>query len=851
MPRLASIKAALLMLVLALVFAAGCAVPRIDPSGQSVFLPGTTPVQSPGLGCGLFFPRPAFVTPPDAPVCNPGAAAPPPVFGPVVAAPPPGLGQPIFVPSPGVVAPTGLGALTVTPGQIVAPVGSEVVLVASLKNGAGAGVAGAPISWTLAQGSAGYIQDVGGVNDSAPSAPGAPAAKKLSNSYAVGATAATGAIIARGTPGSEDDVTIQPGQHYITVASASEGTTNVAVSASGATDWDGRPQTASIYWVDAQWSLPAPTVVEAGQQHTLTTVITRPGTGAPVAGWIVRYEVGEGAGAGLGPQLQRGAEVTTDSAGRASVDVTPVGQGGQTLIRIQIIRPALSPGDPPALLVGQGTTTITSSAPGLKVSMTGPSLAGVGEAVTYTVTVTNPGAVTAKNVAVTDILPPELTLLDSNPPHQVFGAENRWRLGDLPPSQQRTIEISCRTQQRGDLSYCVKARSEGGLERTSCVSTRIFSPTLGLTMTGPETANLGDTVQYRITITNSGTDTLRSVALTDRFGAGLQHTERQTSPISRGLGDLAPGESKRVALSFVAGQEGNHCHTLEVTTAGGQKETRRGCLTVVKPQPAPQPKVIARITGSADLKVGDTGQYLMQVTNDGNVPLTNVRVTYTFTDAQTPQFATQGFVQAPQGGSISWTLPTLAPQQSKVFETRLEAIKANPRAVQRLAVTTDQQVSDSAETITTIVAPAPATPPPPRTPPATPAPATPPVEVTGNLTLRVADLGDPINTNERAIYFIELVNDRNVSDRNVVLSIELPPGLQFEEVKGPSRFAKLEGQTVYLQPIREMRPGEKLTAFRIEATAKAPGKYTVTVKAVSQRSVAPIVQTQETTVLAN
>ena len=83
---------------------------------------------------------------------------------------------------------------------------------------------------------------------------------------------------------------------------------------------------------------PQSVVVEPGRPHTLTTTLMRRTDGAPLAGWIVRYDVG--GGAALGYEGGSATEVTTDAAGRASVEVSPKDAGGgATNVCITIIRP--------------------------------------------------------------------------------------------------------------------------------------------------------------------------------------------------------------------------------------------------------------------------------------------------------------------------------------------------------------------------------------------------------------------------------------------------------------------------------------------------------------------------------
>ncbi len=257
-------------------------VPAIDPTGERIFLPNQSTTVS-GVSdsrCldlsdnSCLFPKPAWKQPPAPPACpqppQPSAGSP----APVVSTPP--IRSDRGIP----------GQLSVTPGRLIAPVGSEVVLTGGLCGDDGHFVMRQPLEWMLSQDSVGQIVDV-----SDRDGYWNPHSKKLSADYAVTRTATRLQVVTRGTPSVTDDVVQQKGQGWISVSSPSEGTSYITVVAPTGATWPQRRQTATIYWVDAQWSFPGPMTVPAGQPHTLTTTVTRTGTGAPVMGWIVRYEV--------------------------------------------------------------------------------------------------------------------------------------------------------------------------------------------------------------------------------------------------------------------------------------------------------------------------------------------------------------------------------------------------------------------------------------------------------------------------------------------------------------------------------------------------------------------------------
>src|SRR5205814_825687 len=81
---------------------------------------------------------------------------------------------------------------------------------------------------------------------------------KIDSRYAINSTLFHPMTLDRGTPVPTDDVLVQSGQAWVTVTSPTEGTSRVTVFAPQVYGWDRRQQTASIYWVDAQWRFPPP-----------------------------------------------------------------------------------------------------------------------------------------------------------------------------------------------------------------------------------------------------------------------------------------------------------------------------------------------------------------------------------------------------------------------------------------------------------------------------------------------------------------------------------------------------------------------------------------------------------------
>lgn len=820
-------------------------VPAIDPSGERIFAPSATTLVGPADSASAFscLPKPAFTDVAVAPPCPPTQS---PFDMPQIVAPPTAASTAPSLASgqPAALRRGGTGALTLTPGRVIAPVGSEVVLVAGLCGPDGRYVTGRPIEWMLAQESVGNFVDVSGMNNCLWNWAWQHKTRKLSSNYALGLTSSRDEVIDRGTPTPVDDIRVSQGQCWLSITSATEGTSHVTALAPKAEAWDQRRQTAAIHWIDAQWTFPSTAIVAAGQKQTLTTIVTRSSNGSPIAGWIVRYDLaGVDVPAGFAPGGGSGVEVTTNANGEATVELAPqAAQAGTSQIQIQIIRPALNSGDLPRLVVGQGATSVTWSAPGLALRMSGPAYAGVEATASYRIEVSNPGDLVARGVVVSDALPPGLEFLNSQPPGRPFGDRNEWQLGDLPGRAVQVINVNCRVKQKGKLSYCATARSAEGLQTRDCAETNVIVPSLRVDMSGPREANVGDEVEFRIEVTNQSDQGLTNVNVADRYDAGLRHVEGLTSPIEKSLGNLQPRQSQRIAIKFVVTQSGNICHTLDVTADGGHTAQARSCLTAIEVRAPANPSLRLQITGPEQRRVDEAAEFIITVTNDGNVPLTDVAVRYVNPQSLAPTVSSFG--------KLAWTIAQLAPGETQTFQVNCRCLRAEDAALNRVTVTSGQGVTRAAETRSRIVPVRPAPPVNADTEPDIgPANNLPPAA--GELKVELFNPTNPIRVGGEAIYLIEITNDRDALDQDVEISLIAAERLLIKSVRGDAvtKAVSPDERVFEMVPVATIRPRETLK-LRVTAEGRQAGEAKFRVEVSSQRTMQPIQREKTTTVIA-
>lgn len=882
-----------LLAAVALAALGGCALPAFDQSGERIFN-GTTRLAS-VKDCPLLAhhhrqpPPPVPVGPPVmGPVVGPAGCAPPPPL--VVAAPPPPAVIAVPMTPPPCVAPplavcqvqpTPLPVqqcaapiksdcdngpnLKITPDRLVAPVGSEVVLAAGMCNADGYYVMRQPIEWMLAQDGAGQIVAVGQESPYKSSYFLRNSPQKVSPQYALAHTSTISQCVDRGTKDPRDDIQLQKGQSWISVTSPKEGISYVTVWTPKEHNMERRSARATIYWVDAVWTFPPCAVAPIGSRtgHRMTTVVKRSG-GVPVGGWTVRYEVLEGPEAVFGAGRARAVEVKTDANGVALADLFPqTNSAGITTVRVQVIRPAR--GDMPEMIVGQGMTSVSWSAPGLQVSANGPTTIPGDGLLSYEVAVMNTGDQSTSGVVLKFTPPANVTVLNSSPSAEVFGNRLEWRLGDLQARGRATVKVNCRANVDGDLRSTFMAQTnDGELKAEGTAATRVFRQALAVRMTGPDSVEVGKRATFQIEIQNTGNEVLRNVTLTDRFPPELVHADGATSPMVKSIGDLQPGQKlSSPAVTFVVTRPGQHSHRLDVTADGNQSATARGVVTGIQSQIQPA-RLQLRLSQPQQVRAGETGELIAEVTNVGGSLARNAQLSITYSPNFAADRATQGHQLDEGRRTLTWTIDQLAAGAVISKQLNLRGLTADDRAFAQVTLTPENGQPETRQVNIAILAgarTAPAPAPIERNPPTSPMPrpevprAAPPREATlpsGNLDVSLSQSANPIPQGGTTRYLVRIKNDASGADENLQIMLLLPDGLKFKRiVSGEQKTFQLQDAgvgSVTLTPIALVRAREEMPILQIEVEGTKPGMHTFQVQLQSKRNPQPIVRERTTTV---
>jgi uncharacterized repeat protein (TIGR01451 family) len=578
----------------------------------------------------------------------------------------------------------------------------------------------------------------------------------------VSETQSTPRIITRGTVDPADDVSVLPGQAWVTVASPVEGSSYVTAFAPDIQGVISNRQSAVIHWVDVRWLAPRSSTAGLGESLPLITSVTRASTGAPLAGYKVRYEVAGGVAAGFGPSQSGGVELTTNDQGQAAADlVQSAPQPGVAQVNIRLIRPAgIVPGVTESLVVGSSTisvnwtdgssgsivlpgpsadsalpgapvispgaqapavpapqTTPPTARPGLDLRIVSPAQSvSVGDQAEFQIHITNRTSAALRNVMVLD-------RFGSGLEHAVAPSPIKRSIGDLATGQTQSIGLTFTVREPGRQCHTVEVTADGGVRVTAegCVTATGAAAeapartSIALQKTGPQQMKLGDVALFKIEVTNTGDKPLAGLRVTDAWRGGLQPVRATDGNQRLGANELvwqhraplAPGEKAVFEVEYrAAAAQQDTCSRAAVSGEGVTAEDEICVEISGAPAAEAQSKLSVLVSDRTDpVPVGTAFSYRIVVRNDGTTPQRDVVLS-----VELPESLTIEQVQAPVKESkllerpIRFA-PILLLESGKLVSYELRVKAAQPGKVVVRASATSQTVAQpsTAEQDTTIL----------------------------------------------------------------------------------------------------------------------------------------------------
>ncbi|WP_269525910.1 DUF11 domain-containing protein [Coraliomargarita parva] len=318
----------------------------------------------------------------------------------------------------------------------------------------------------------------------------------------------------------------------------------------------------------------------------------------------------------------------------------------------------------------EACTTTTVGVPELAIVKSTPDeqvLLNAG--VPWNITVTNTGNFCAYDVVVTDTLPAGVA-------HESGSSELVTEIGTLAPGESRDITVNTTVTAKGE--HCnvamVSSSNAGSAQDDACI--KVVEAGLDVVKDGTPMQFVGKQASYTITATNTGDVPLSDVVVTDTVPSQNKLLSAPGAQIDGNtatwITSLAAGESKKFELTALGLQDGTYCNQVAADCSAYGLSASDDACTEWRGYPA---LLIEVIDTEDPLLVGEETTYILQITNQGTAPDTNVTLNVALPsnlEVVSASGATQGTIS---GRNVSFAAyPVLKAKEIIEFRVKAKAV---------------------------------------------------------------------------------------------------------------------------------------------------------------------------------
>lgn len=473
---------------------------------------------------------------------------------------------------------------------------------------------------------------------------------------------------------------------------------------------------------------------------------------------------------------------------------------------------------PPGAAAGQGTGQPGNSqlegpqSPQLTIQKSAPSAIQVGTAATFRIIVRNTGSVAAHEVEVRDQVPRGARFLSSTPrASRGVAGDLVWPLGTLRPGEESTVEIQLEPIAEGEIGSVATVRFQAEASARSLVT----KPELLVQASAPSQVLSGEEVTLSIEVSNPGSGVATGVVLEEHIPAGLRHPAGPD--LEYNVGDLPPGESRKLQLTLTADRAGRLTNLLTARGEGNLRAEDRFDLEVIAPQ------LEVAVAGPKRRYLEREAAYQFSVSNPGSAPAKEIElVAYLPTGLK--------FVSANNSGhyeeasrTVHWRLEELPTGAMGSVELVTLPIEAGQQSI-RLEGTAERGISADGEQVVL-------------------------VEGLAAIKFQMVDVTDPIEVGGETTYEIRAVNQGSKAATNVRLAVLLPPEMRAVAGEGPARHV-LNGNRVVFEGLPRLAPKADVT-YRVRAQGLRPGDLRISAQLLTDEMQMPVTKEESTRVYSD
>lgn len=436
-------------------------------------------------------------------------------------------------------------------------------------------------------------------------------------------------------------------------------------------------------------------------------------------------------------------------------------------------------------------------APHITVEWVAPPSANVGQTIHQELIVRNLNQEAVQGVRVELPLPSTVRFLSSDPRPVQTTTPLIWDLGTVDATSERRIRLELEPKSEGDLTLNAKVI----LSTTCTAGIKLTRPKLEVRMTGPDSALIGETVVFQISLSNTGTGPIHRILLRDRLPAGLHHPAGEL--LEAEVAGLEPGESRTVMLRTTAVKTGDFEHEIEAF-ADGQAMTVQRVSNLRESTIASTSKTSIRIVEPA-LSLHVTAPKIclvkcdsliaIEVNNPGTAAARHIRVIARIPDGTDFVAVDEGGRYDPVSRTVHWACPMLEPSGKRVWTIKVRGATLGTTTCAAVAVAEPNLTARGDAAIS--------------------------IEGVPALSLEVIDLDDPSPVDTDAQYEIRVINQGTCPCTGIQIVAQLPEGMELREASAPASY-KVVGQQVLFAPFAKLATKADLV-YRLKVRSQTPG----------------------------
>jgi uncharacterized repeat protein (TIGR01451 family) len=458
-----------------------------------------------------------------------------------------------------------------------------------------------------------------------------------------------------------------------------------------------------------------------------------------------------------------------------------------------------APSDLPAMpaahpLPEKSAPSASHQAPQVSVQVIAPPTANVGKTMQHELVVRNLGQDAVHEVRVEEPLPPLTRYVGSEPRAVQKTNPLIWELGTLEGGAERRIRVEL--EARGEAELSLKAKVYFSTQIAATV--RMTRPKLEVKINGPESALVGETVVFHITLSNTGTGPISRILLRDRLPAGLHHPAGEF--LEAEVEGLGPGESRTVMLRTTAIKVGQYEHQIEALGDGQVTDVKRvsslqendlasSSKTSIR---VVEPALALRVVAPKICLVKCESLLSVEVSNPGTAVARNIRVVTRVPEGTEFVAVDNGGRYDPASQTITWAYPALEPSGKRVWTMKVRGVALGATTCTVMAAAEPNLTAKADASIS--------------------------IEGVPALSLEVIDLDDPAPVDSDAQYEIRVLNQGTCPCTGIQIVAQLPDGMELREASAPTPY-KVVGQQVQFAPYSKLATKADLV-YRLKVRSK-------------------------------